>query len=142
MATVSAAIASALTRLASEGEGMIVPVRAEEKDDTIVIETGAAEPGAGLAAPRGAHVVLVFFEPPSPVVIDRGENKGKTVTYWNAVSDMQIAGMWHNKPTRIELPRREIEKKGGCAVLIQQTDGEGRPGSILGAAVIRRASAL
>jgi hypothetical protein len=45
--------------------------------------------------------------------------------------------MWHGKATRIELPRSEINKKGGCAVLLQQVSEEGLPGPILGAAIIR-----
>jgi len=130
------AIADTLTNLAQDGRGMVVPVTVTRTADVVVVEAGSAT----RPAPAKAHIVLVFFDAPSPVVIDRGENRGKTVTYWNAVSDIQIAGMWQGKPVRLELPASEIAKKGGSAVLIQESDKEGRPGPIIGAAVVQRAS--
>jgi hypothetical protein len=44
--------------------------------------------------------------------------------------------MWHGKAARFELPRSEINKKGGCAILLQSMSKEGLPGPILGAAVV------
>ena len=59
------------------------------------------------------------------------------MTYWNAVTGIQTAGMWHGKAQRFELPMSEIAKKGGCAVLLQSVGKDGMPGPILGAAFIR-----
>jgi hypothetical protein len=44
--------------------------------------------------------------------------------------------MWHGKPARFELPRSEINKTGGCAILLQSVSKGGLPGPILGAAVV------
>jgi hypothetical protein len=125
----------AMARLAADGEGMQVDVTATRQGDTMVIETGASDGVAG-----EAHVVLVYFRGPVPVEIVQGENKGRTLTYFNSVSQFHSAGMWHGKPTRIELPISEINKKGegGCAVLIQEMGEGGLPGAILGATIIRR----
>ena len=82
--------------------------------------------------------MLVYFDPARPVVIERGENNGETITYWNSVTDIQTAGMWHGAAARYELPASEIAKKGagGCAVLLQSIGKDGLPGPILGAALI------
>ena len=47
------------------------------------------------------------------------------MTYWNAVTGIQTAGMWHGKAQRYELPMSEIAKKGGCAVLLQSVGKDG-----------------
>ena len=122
-----------LNRLRSADEGLSVDISVSHSGDSVMIDAEGA-PGQ----PGNAHVVLVYFGPPQQIAIERGENNGKTVTYWNAVSDIQIAGMWHGKAARYEMPLSEIEKKGGCAVLLQATRDDGLPGPILGAAVIRK----
>ena len=51
------------------------------------------------------------------------------MTYWNSVSGIQTAGMWHGKAQRYEFPTSEISKKGGgCAVLLQSVGKDGTPG--------------
>lgn len=125
------AIAGALMKLEQDGEGLIVALKASRVGDSIVIETGA-EPQAAKA-----HLVLVYFDEARPVEIERGENRGSMITYWNPVIGVQTAGMWHGKATRFELPANEIAKKGGCAALLQVVSDDGTPGAILGATIIR-----
>jgi hypothetical protein len=72
------------------------------------------------------------------VEIGRGRNRGRQMTYWNAVSSIQTAGMWHGKAQRYELPASEVMKKGGCAVLLQSVARDGLPGPIIGAAFVNR----
>ena len=94
-----------------------------------------------MSAPGPAPLPLTFHAEPQTVTIDKGENDGRKLTYWNAVSDIQTAGMWHGKAQRYELPMSEItKKKGGCAVLLQSVGKDGLPGPILGAAVIHKPS--
>jgi hypothetical protein len=131
------AVTGALDGLAKSGEGLKVPLSASQMGDSIMIDAGAAT-----GAENSAHVVLVYFDEQKPVVIERGENGGTTVTYWNAVSKVQTAGMWHGTAQRFELPASEIAKKDGCAVLLQSVDKNGLPGAILGATVIRRPDAM
>ncbi|GLQ80290.1 hypothetical protein GCM10007881_38090 [Mesorhizobium huakuii] len=125
----------ALARMAKSGEGMRVSVKVSRTSDRVIIDAGDA--GAG---PNDAHVVIVYFEPPQTVKIAQGENSGRKMTYWNAVTGIQTAGMWHGKAQRYELPMSEITKKGGCAVLLQSVGKDGMPGPILGAAFIHKPS--
>ena len=133
-----AAVADELAGMEKAGKGMQVGIKVSRSDDGIMIDAGDATGGAGNAAPN-AHVVIVYFDAPRTVAIDKGENDGRKLTYWNAVSDIQTAGMWHGKAQRYELPMSEIaKKKGGCAVLLQSVGKDGLPGPILGAAVISK----
>ncbi|TPJ72586.1 thioredoxin family protein [Mesorhizobium sp. B2-6-2] len=125
----------ALARMDRTGEGMRVGIKVSRTSDRVMIDAGDAGNG-----PTDAHVVIVYFDPPQMVKIGQGENSGRSLTYWNAVSDIQTAGMWHGKAQRYELPMTEISKKGkgGCAVLLQSVGKDGMPGPILGAAFIRK----
>lgn len=126
-------VQGAIARMQDTPEGMVVDVNVSYQGDSVVIETGAA-PGRV----RDAQVVLVYFNSATEVEITRGENKGRSFTYWNAVSSFHTAGMWRGGKARFELPMSEIAKKGagGCAVLVQERRKGGLPGAILGAAII------
>ncbi|MDG4905000.1 DUF1223 domain-containing protein [Mesorhizobium sp. M1A.F.Ca.IN.022.07.1.1] len=126
-----------LARMDRTGEGMRVGIKVSRTSDRVMIDAGDAGNG-----PTDAHVVIVYFDPPQMVKIGQGENSGRNMTYWNAVSDIQIAGMWNGKAQRYELPMTEIAKKGGCAVLLQSVGKDGVPGPILGAALIRKPDRL
>lgn len=110
-----------------------VGVNVSQTADTIVIETEASQKPVGKAL-----MVLVYYEPPREIEVGRGENSGRKLTYWNAVTGVQTLGMWHGKGERYELPANEVAKKGGCAVLLQKVGKDGGPGEILGAAVVRK----
>ncbi|WP_274627174.1 DUF1223 domain-containing protein [Arvimicrobium flavum] len=127
-------IDQAINELKGGGAGLDVKVRTIRQGASLRIEADAATGDA-----NEAEVLLVYFDPPTPVDIDQGENTGKTVTYWNAVTSVQVAGMWHGKPASFELPMREVAKNGagGYAVLLQAVNGDGSPGPILGATLIR-----
>lgn len=131
------AVHQTIERMADTADGMVVDVSIRRSGDSIVIETGGSK-----GAPQKAHLVLVYFDPVRDVAIERGENRGKTITYWNAVSGIQAAGMWHGKASRYELPLSEVAKKGtgGCAVLLQASGKNGLPGPVLGAAIMTQPS--
>ncbi|MGN6143495.1 MAG: DUF1223 domain-containing protein [Mesorhizobium sp.] len=130
------AVDGALDTMAKAGEGMLVGIGITRSGDGVMIDAGDAAAGSGNA---NAHVVVVYFDPPKTVAIGKGENDGRNLTYWNAVSDIQTAGMWHGKAQRYELPVSEISKKqGGSAVLLQAVGQDGLPGPILGAAFIQK----
>ncbi|WP_394888193.1 DUF1223 domain-containing protein [Mesorhizobium sp. AaZ16] len=125
-------ISGAVEELNRSGQGLGVGLSVARTGESVVIEAEGAK-----GETKNAHLVVVYFEPTQPVVIERGENAGRTVTYWNAVTDIQTAGMWHGEAARFELPASEVDRKGGCAVLLQSVSKEGLPGPILGAAMIR-----
>lgn len=121
-----------MAALQARGE-LPVDIRVTRNGESLTIETGKA---AGKMTE--ANLVLVYFDPPKQVRIGRGENGGRTIAYWNAVTGFQIVGMWHGGAARFEMPVAEIMKKGagGCAVLLQATHEGGIPGPIIGAAMI------
>lgn len=127
-------ISRSLRELEGQGGGLSVALKATHQGNTLEIEAEAAS-----GAPSEAEVLLVYFDPPTSVEIERGENNGRTITYWNAVTDVQVAGMWRGKSTSFDLPMREVAKNGngGCAVLLQSVKGDGSPGPILGATIVR-----
>lgn len=131
------AVDGTLAKLRQSGEGMQIAIKVTRDGDGVVIEAGAA-PNAPNSKPAMAHVVIVYFDPPQTIEIGKGENGGRQMTYWNAVTSIQTAGMWHGKAQRYELPASEVTKKGGCAVLLQSVEKDGLPGPIIGAAFVTR----
>jgi hypothetical protein len=127
------AVSGTLSELRKSGEGLTIAVAVTRSGESIMIDADGSPDGKG-----DAHLVLVYFDPTKPIVIERGENKGRTISYVNPVTGIQTAGMWHGKPVRFEFPQSEIAKKGGCAVLLQSVNKDGLPGPILGAALVRR----
>ncbi|NDW05855.1 DUF1223 domain-containing protein [Jiella pacifica] len=70
----------------------------------------------------------------SAVPIARGENRGRTVTYVNAVRGLTPLGRWTGKPARFALGAcASAEGADACAVILQ-AGNEDQPGAILGAA--------
>ncbi len=136
------AVTGALESMDKAGEGMLVDVAvSRDENGDVMIDAGDAsgEPN-GAPVARNAHVVIVYFDPPQTIRIAKGENDGREITYWNAVSSVQTAGMWHGKAQRYELPASEVSRKGGCAVLLQAVGRDGLPGPIFGAAFIHKPS--
>lgn len=125
-------VTKALSAMAGSGEGLTVPITVEKANGAIVIKAA----GAGMTGE--AHIVLVSYAAATPVEIERGENRGKTIVYANAVTRIQTVGMWHGGEQQYELPESEIMKggTGGCAVLLQEVTKSGKPGAIIGAANI------
>jgi hypothetical protein len=125
-------ISAALGAYAKSGQGLTVDLKVMRAGDSVVIDAGEG------ADQQEGQIILVYYDPARPVVIERGENHGRTITYWNSVTSIQTAGVWHGAAARYEFPASEIAKKGagGCAVLLQSTGKNGLPGPILGAALI------
>jgi hypothetical protein len=121
-----------LSTLDRSGEGMAVDISVRDAGHSYIVEAGAAKGGTG-----EARVVLVSYAPQRDIPIRRGENSGHTITYWHAVTGTHIAGMWHGKPTRYEVPKTALPSDGGLAVLLQSGPG-GTAGPILGAATLGR----
>jgi hypothetical protein len=119
-----------LSTLDRSGEGMAVDISVRDAGHFYIVEAGAAKGGTG-----EARVVLVSYAPQRDIPIRRGENSGHTITYWHAVTGTHIAGIWHGKPTRYEVPKAALPSDGGLAVLLQSGPA-GVAGPILGAATL------
>lgn len=94
--------------------------------DSIQLNVGA------LATDKEATLWLVHYVKETPVVIERGENSGETITYSNVVRDMVPVGMWKGDAISLTFPKSDLvgESYDGCAAILQ-VDGNGQ---ILGAA--------
>lgn len=116
--------------LADEKKGLPVEVRATIVNDEIRIRIGE---GAGKA-----NVFIAYFDREQAVDIDKGENRGRRVKYWHAVTDIETIGMWEGRETRLVLPAAVLARKqnGGCAILVQRMRSADTPGAILGATVL------
>ncbi len=86
-----------------------------------------------------AVVWLVTFKDHAQVVIERGENAGKTMDYTQIVTGRQMLGMWDPASgTHLKLPLSELMTEGANgAVVLVQSEKAGLPGAILGAASVQ-----
>jgi len=83
---------------------------------------------------RAAELWVLPVLKEQTVPIERGENRGKTITYANVVRGLTRIGEWLGGSARFEVPLETARRGGdGYVVLLQSTDAE-RPGIILGAA--------
>jgi hypothetical protein len=83
---------------------------------------------------REAEVWILPVLRAQTVPIERGENRGKTITYANVVRAMNRLGEWRGGSARFEVPLETARSGGdGYVVLLQSTEAE-KPGLILGAA--------
>ncbi len=114
------------------GARLDLPVALELKGDMLKVSV-AAKPGFGSAV-----VWLVTYKDHASVLIERGENAGKTINYTQIVTGKQMLGAWEGgEGTTLKLPLSELGASGSDgAVILVQSDKEGLPGPILGAASI------
>lgn len=107
-----------------------VPIRLENDNGYLQVVIG------GDTTLPEANVWLVTFRDNAEVDIQRGENRGKVLTYSKIVTDRQVLGMWEpDTGAHIKLPLDKIllSEGDGAAILVQE-DVNGLPGRILGAA--------
>ncbi|MRG70675.1 DUF1223 domain-containing protein [Alphaproteobacteria bacterium HT1-32] len=78
-----------------------------------------------------ATILMVAFQGEKTQVISRGENAGKTLTYYNVVRKIQRLGLWNGEARQFDLGLPADLPKGtdGCAILIQDPVS----GAIIGA---------
>jgi len=118
---------------AIESAALTLPVTVDLKSDMVEVTIGAQAGGSD------AMVWLVTFKDRSQVVIERGENAGQTFDYTQIVTGKQMLGMWDAAlGTHLKLPLSALTAGGsnGAAILVQ-SEKDGLPGAILGAASIQ-----
>lgn len=106
-----------------------VPVHFWHYGASIIIEAGAA---ARDENPKDATIWLAVVQKSISVPVKAGENKGKTLTYYNVVRELTPVGVWNGRPTTIRLARAAIMRPEteDLVVLIQEAE----TGPIIGAA--------
>jgi hypothetical protein len=119
----------AIDRAVKIGKGskgaLSVPVKLRESSGVLQIDIGA-----GSDTPAGVYVLRVAKS--STVVISRGENSGRSVTYTDVVRAMHKVGEWNGQPESLKLTELKSDSEG-YVVLVQQGSEE-NPGAILAAA--------
>jgi hypothetical protein len=85
---------------------------------------------------REATIWLAVAKDQETVAIDRGENRGKEITYSHPVRDFTPIGMWKGEKMSLRLPLKDLQTIGGdCLVAMLQVEGSG---PVLGAAAYER----
>ncbi len=96
----------------------------------------------GIAPHEGASasvIYLVTFKNNMDVTIERGENRGKSISYAQVVTSRQAIGMWNPEDgVQLQLPLSELlgDKSDGVVVMVQQHNN-GLPGPIIGASLFQ-----
>jgi hypothetical protein len=123
------AIDKAILKTDEELDKLHVPIRFWHERNSIVIEAGDAPPGL---ENKEATIWFAVVQKKADVPVQRGDNKGKTLTYTNIVREMIPVGTWNGKAMNLQLARTAIMRPEteACIVLLQ----EGKAGPILGAA--------
>ncbi len=124
-------IENVIATTARNRAALYVPLSIHVNMDAISVDIGNAPPGL---KDKKATLWLVLYQNKVEVPIRRGENHGKSITYYNVVQEMTPVAMWSGKAIRVDLPRSDLMGQGydGCALILQR----GRGGPILGAAQI------
>ena len=75
---------------------------------------------------------MAVFDARHDTKIKRGENSGRTLSYYNVVRAMTRIGTWSGKPLDITIKDSDMPADGrdGCAVIVQSI----KTGRILGVA--------
>jgi hypothetical protein len=125
-------LARTLEQVSKGAAATNVPIHFRQEKDNFIIEAGAAPQGGQT---KDATLWLAVMSKSVQVPIERGENRGKTITYRNVVQELIPVGAWSGRPIVVQLERHAIVRPGAerCAVLLQQ----GKAGPILGAAMLK-----
>jgi hypothetical protein len=125
------AIDSAIALTRQQSGTLSVPV-------TVAVEGGRVNVAvpAGHDARGGGEVWLCALAQSIPVDIGRGENRGRSITYYNVVRRWVKLGEWNGAAKSFTVPTSTIEADdvNSVAVLVQAGDGA-KPGRMLGAAL-------
>lgn len=121
------AVFNAMQEEAQVTPGRQVKVTLKSDGKSIMVSTGAY---AGSGEAPDATIWLLLSSKAETVAIKRGENRGKTLTYYNVVRQMVPIGKWNGEATEVELPKSDLmEGYDGCTAILQVNGA----GEILGA---------
>lgn len=128
-----AAIDKAIARTKAEHGEKRISLAVRAKGDTLVIKAGPAP--EGVEVEPAATIWLALVSKQVTVEIERGENRGREITYFSVVRELTPIGQWTGEAVTIRLPKKHLMNNGvnGCAALLQQDEA----GPILAAAELR-----
>jgi hypothetical protein len=111
---------------------MSVPVTMTQTGKQINVSVAAS--GKGAAATHG-EVWICSISKSVPISIQRGENKGREITYHNVVRNLLKVGDWDGASGHWTVPVENVFHDGiDAAVVYVQHGNHDKPGAMLGAA--------
>jgi hypothetical protein len=127
-----AAIEKAIRKSREHGAALALPVILTVDNDKMTVSVSAARDEKGQA-----EVWLCPITRSVPVSIGRGENNGRTITYWNVVRRWVKLGDWSGQAETFSVPLKDVQDGSidAAAVVVQSGVG-GAPKLMLGAAQI------
>jgi hypothetical protein len=126
------AIENAIAQTREKAQPLSVPVTLKIADNKLVAEVADAT-----GAMRQAEVWLCPITGKITVNVGRGENGGKTLTYYNVVRGWKKLGDWSGKAASFSHPLDDVQGADidSFAVLVQ-SGAAAKPGVLLGAATV------
>jgi len=110
--------------------------KAKESGVTVAISKGADAKSLTVTVKGGPQLAdctvwLVYFDRKHTTAIPRGENAGKTLSYYNVVREFRRVAVYKGKDLKLALPRtgKKGAKYDNIAIIVQQPRG----GRIVGA---------
>jgi len=127
------AIEKAIAETRAKDAPLSVPVALHVADGKLTVDIAeAANGGTG-----HAEIWLCPFASTIPVTVERGENRGRTLTYYDVVRRWVKLGEFTGKAQSFTVPVADVAKGESdidhVAVLVQR-EPDGKPGLMLGAA--------
>ena len=123
------AIEGAIARTKVQAATLTVPVSVNVGTDEITVDINPKKEAEAVA-----EVWLWAMARAIPVAVQRGENRGRTVTYHNVVRQWVKLGVWTGAKQSWKMPKSELQMEGIDSVaVIVQAGGAETPGSMLGA---------
>jgi len=104
---------------------------------TVEVAGDAAAAAALLPARDGGEAATVWavaFDDGHTTRVERGENRGRTLSYANVVREMRRVGEWRGQAARLALPMADLAPGRDAVAVLVQSDSRG---VILGAGVLR-----
>jgi hypothetical protein len=127
-----AAIENAIEKSRERAAALALQVTIAVAHDKVTVSVPAAKDETGRAE--------VWFCPMTrtvPVVIGRGENNGRTITYWNVVRRWIKLGDWTGKAETFSVPLKDVQNGSiDSAAVVVQSGVANAPKLMLGAAQI------
>ena len=92
-------------------------LRVEHQDGHVLVNLTASDDKRA-----NATVWLVRYDRRRDVPIERGENAGSKLSYFNVAREMRALGQWRGQAMRLRLSQVELAEGGrdGCAIIVQK----------------------
>lgn len=124
------AIERAILQSRRDGATMSVPVTLSRAGGTLTVRV------AGGRTETPGEVWLCALARAVPVVVGRGENRGRTITYHNVARRWTKLGEWTGEAKSWTVPIKDMNSDGAdAAAVVLQSGSAEKPGAMLGAAV-------